>query len=80
MKSSAPTPAHTYIQTEAPALSFGVIRTAFIGTSFVMLVLIGLFCFFRARTPSAPSLATPRVAQPASLRVAAVSSTIPSVQ
>ena len=75
MKRSAPTPTQTVVQPEAPSLSFGVIRTALIGMSFVVLLLIGLFCFFRARTHQAAPLATPTTHAPL-LRVASVSATV----
>jgi hypothetical protein len=50
MKRSAPTPVHPTAQTDAPSLSFGVIRTALIGMSLVIVLLLGLLCFFRTRT------------------------------
>lgn len=76
MKRSAPTPVQTIAQTEAPSLSFGVIRTALVGMSFVVLLLIGLFCFFRARTEHAAPLATPSTAQAPLLRMASTSATL----
>lgn len=76
MKRSAPTPVQTITQDEAPSLSFGVIRAALIGMSFMVLLLIGLFCFFRARRPVAPVVA-PHTAHASLLRMAATSAVAP---
>ncbi|RZJ95497.1 MAG: hypothetical protein EOO60_00120 [Hymenobacter sp.] len=72
MKRSAPTPVQTTVQAEIPSLSLGVIRTALIGMSFVVLLLLGLFCFFRARTQHMAPLATPTPARAPLLRMASV--------
>jgi hypothetical protein len=58
---------------EAPGLSFGVLRTAFVGVLFVLIILVGLFFFLRARAPHEPALATPKAAQAPLLRIAALS-------
>jgi hypothetical protein len=75
MKRSAPTPVQTIAHTEAPSLSFGVIRTALLGMSFVVLLLTGLFCFFRARTHQTAPLATPSTTHTPVLRMASTYST-----
>jgi hypothetical protein len=75
MKRSAPTPVQTIAQTEAPSLSFGVIRTALLGMSFVVLLLVGLFCFLRARMHQAAPLAAPTTVHAPVLRMASTCST-----
>lgn len=79
MKRTAPTPVYTIAQTEAPSLSFGVIRAALVGMSFVVLLLIGLFCFFRASTQHTAPLVAPSTAHSPLLRIASTSSTAPNV-
>jgi len=78
MKRSAPTPVQVAAPTEAPCLSFGVIRTAAIGLSTVLLLLVGLFCFFRAHTHQNAPLASPRAKQAPELRMASMSALTPT--
>jgi hypothetical protein len=70
MKRSAPTPTQLAVPAEAPCLSLGVIRTALIGLAAVLLLLLGLFYFFRARAHHTAPLASPRAAHAPALRMA----------
>lgn len=77
MKRSAPTPVQVATQLEAPCLSIGVIRTALVGVVSVVLLLIGVFCFFRARMSQAAPIASPKVVQTSDLRMAKMTAPAP---
>lgn len=77
MKRSAPTPVHhSTAPLEAPGLSFGVLRTAFVGVLLVVLLLVGLFLLLRARTHQDPALAAPKAIHAPLLRIASLSAAI----
>jgi hypothetical protein len=79
MKRPAPTPAQVAVQLEAPCLSTGVIRTALVGLVAVVLLLVGLFCFFRARAPQAAPVASPKAAHTSNLRMAKLTAVVPAL-